>query len=167
MQPLVSNQSHRHRPTARRFRRTPGFTIVELLLTLAIFSILAGVGYSSYGTVLERNRNAAVVNDLTRIKFAIERFRSVNDELPTTLAAIGMDGMRDPWGHSYAYLNFETVHGNGQKRKDHDLVPINTEYDLYSKGPDGRSASALTAAISKDDIIVANDGAYIGRASEY
>lgn len=144
-----------------------GFTVVELLLTLAIFSILVGVGYSSYGTVLERNRTAAVVNDLTRIKFAIERFRTVNDELPGTLADVGMDGMRDPWGNPYDYLNFETVRGNGRKRKDHNLVPINTEYDLYSKGPDGRSTSPLTAAISKDDIIVANDGAYIGRASEY
>jgi len=163
----MSNQSHRHRPAVRRDRRTRGFTIVELLLTLAILSILVGVGYSSYGTVLERNRNAAVVNDLTRIKFAIERFRTVNDELPETLADIGMDGMRDPWGNPYAYLNFDTVNGNGQKRKDHNLVPINTEYDLYSKGPDGGSASPLTAAISKDDIIVANDGAYIGRASEY
>lgn len=144
-----------------------GFTVVELLLTLAIFSILVGVGYSSYGTVLERNRTAAVVNDLTRIKFAIERFRTANDELPGTLADVGMDGMRDPWGNPYDYLNFETVRGNGRKRKDHNLVPINTEYDLYSKGPDGRSTSPLTAAISKDDIIVANDGAYIGRASEY
>jgi general secretion pathway protein G len=144
-----------------------GFTVVELLLTLAIFSILAGAGYSSYATVLERNRTAAGINDLMRIKFAIERFRTANDELPETLAEIGMDGMRDPWGSGYEYLNFETVNGNGQKRKDHNLVPINSEYDLYSKGPDGRSASPLTAAISKDDIIVANDGAFFGCASDY
>ena len=167
MQPLAFFQSECHHLAVRRYRRTRGFTIVELLLTLAIFSILVGVGYSSYSTVLERNRTAAVVNDLTRIKFAIERFRAAEDELPESLAGIGMDGMRDPWGNAYAFLNFETVHGNGHKRKDHNLVPINTEYDLYSKGPDGRSASPLTAAISKDDIIVANDGAYIGRACDY
>jgi len=155
------------RVSRRRLRPRRGFTLVEMLLTLAIFAILVGVGYSSYGTVLERNRNAAVVNDLTRIKFAIERFRNVNDELPVSLAEIGMDGLRDPWGNAYEFLNFETVHGEGRKRKDRNLVPINSEYDLYSKGPDGRSTSALTAAISKDDIIVANDGAYIGRASGY
>ena len=47
------------------------------------------------------------------------------------------------------------------------MVPINTDFDLYSKGPDGKSATALTAKISQDDIIRANDGQYIGRASEY
>ena len=52
-------------------------------------------------------------------------------------------------------------------RKDKNLHPLNTDYDLYSKGPDGKSASALTAKISRDDIIRANDGAYVGLASEF
>jgi general secretion pathway protein G len=52
-------------------------------------------------------------------------------------------------------------------RKDRFLVPINTDYDLYSMGKDGRSSPPLTAKASRDDIIRANDGAYIGLASNY
>ncbi|MEE8106831.1 MAG: prepilin-type N-terminal cleavage/methylation domain-containing protein [Planctomycetota bacterium] len=57
--------------------------------------------------------------------------------------------------------------GVGQARKDHFLVPLNSDYDLYSKGPDGKSSPPLTAEASRDDIIRANDGAYFGLASDY
>jgi general secretion pathway protein G len=52
-------------------------------------------------------------------------------------------------------------------RKDKNLVPINSEYDLYSVGPDGRSVGPLTAKHSRDDIVMANDGRFIGVASDY
>jgi general secretion pathway protein G len=52
-------------------------------------------------------------------------------------------------------------------RKDRNLVPINTDYDLYSMGADGKSVPPLTAMASRDDIIRANDGQYIGLASRY
>jgi general secretion pathway protein G len=52
-------------------------------------------------------------------------------------------------------------------RKDKSLVPINTQFDLYSVGPDGQSRPPLTAAVSRDDVIMANDGAYIGPAASY
>jgi general secretion pathway protein G len=64
-------------------------------------------------------------------------------------------------------LSFEGIHGHGQQRKDRNLVPINSDYDLYSMGPDGRSVSPLTAQASRDDIIRANDGGFVGKASDY
>ena len=52
-------------------------------------------------------------------------------------------------------------------RKDKNLVPINTDFDLYSLGKDGLSAGPLTAKDSRDDIVRANNGAFIGRAEDY
>jgi general secretion pathway protein G len=52
-------------------------------------------------------------------------------------------------------------------RKDKNLVPINTQYDLYSMGADGQSVPPLTAKASRDDVVMANDGTYIGLASNY
>jgi general secretion pathway protein G len=57
--------------------------------------------------------------------------------------------------------------GLGKLRKDKNLVPINSDYDLYSKGPDGQSASPLTASISQDDIVRGRNGTFFGKASEY
>ena len=55
----------------------------------------------------------------------------------------------------------------GAARKDGNLVPINTNYDLCSFGKDGKSKAPLRAKDSHDDIIYANDGSYIGPASEF
>jgi general secretion pathway protein G len=55
----------------------------------------------------------------------------------------------------------------GIARKDRFLVPINSTYDLYSVGADGKSTGPLTASISHDDVIRANDGGYVGLASGY
>ena len=55
----------------------------------------------------------------------------------------------------------------GHARKDRFLVPINSDFDLYSMGKDGQSVSPLTAQKSHDDIIRANDGGYYGLASNF
>ena len=52
-------------------------------------------------------------------------------------------------------------------RKDRFLVPINSCYDLYSMGKDGQSVPPLTAKASWDDIVRANDGAFVGLAWQY
>jgi len=64
-------------------------------------------------------------------------------------------------------LNITTTNGKGKVRKDHNLVPLNSDYDLYSMGKDGKSVSPLTAKASRDDIVRANNGAFVGLASEY
>jgi general secretion pathway protein G len=55
----------------------------------------------------------------------------------------------------------------GKPRKDRFLVPINTDFDLYSMGKDGRSEQNLDAHYSRDDIVRANDGLFVGLAIEY
>jgi general secretion pathway protein G len=56
-----------------------------------------------------------------------------------------------------------TVAGlQGTLRKDRNLVPINSDYDLYSLGPDGETRPPLTAGPSRDDIARAADGSFVG-----
>ncbi len=52
-------------------------------------------------------------------------------------------------------------------RKDRFLVPINSDYDLYSMGPDGQTSEPLTVPLSRDDIVRASDGAYVGVAENF
>ena len=139
-----------------------------MMLTVVVAGILGTLAVSSYTRFVQTAKNASAISDLAKIKSLIDRYRlNNNDAVPSSLADINAAGMLDPWGHAYVFLNFSTVHGNGHKRKDRNLVPINSQYDLYSMGANGRSASPLTAAVSRDDLIVANDGAFIGLASDY
>jgi general secretion pathway protein G len=99
----------------------------------------------------------------------IEKYRADrnNMSLPDSLTDINYANYLDPYGNPYQYLNIQTSKGKGKCRKDKFVVPINTDYDLYSMGKDGQSQSPLTAKDSRDDIIRANDGAYIGPAYGY
>ncbi len=49
-------------------------------------------------------------------------------------------------------------------RKDRFLKPISTDYDLYSSGPDGISRDSLEHRESRDDVVRAINGDYIGLA---
>ena len=46
-------------------------------------------------------------------------------------------------------------------------MPLNSLYDLYSIGKDGKSVPPLTAKASWDDIIMANDGGFVGLAKDF
>ncbi|MFV2061167.1 MAG: prepilin-type cleavage/methylation domain-containing protein, partial [Gammaproteobacteria bacterium] len=55
----------------------------------------------------------------------------------------------------------------GKARKDLSMVPLNTDYDLYSRGKDGASTPPLSAPVSQDDVLRANNGGFIGLASKF
>lgn len=55
----------------------------------------------------------------------------------------------------------------GQARKDRNLVPINSDFDLFSAGRDRKTTGPLTAKASQDDIIRGSDGAFVGLGRDY
>lgn len=136
-------------------------------MTFAVAGLIAAIAIPSYTSYVQRARLSVAIADITRIALAIQKYDVQNAALPPDLAAVGCGNMLDPWGQHYFYLSFEGLKGHGGQRKDKNLVPINTFYDLYSAGPDGKTKGPLTARDSRDDIIRANDGVFIGPASDY
>lgn len=145
-----------------------GFTLIEVVLAIALLSLLASIAVPSYMGFAERGRVAQAISDMGRIQLAVERHRLNNsDEFPASLAEVQLDTLKDPWGRPYEYLNISLAKNQGELRKDKNLVPLNTDFDLYSKGPDGASQKPLNAEASRDDIVRANNGAYVGKAEDY
>jgi general secretion pathway protein G len=143
-----------------------GLTLIELLIIMAVLGTLVTIGLLLYGDVTEQAKVARAVADIATIGGDIDTFEVMNDRLPNDLVETGRGSLRDPWGNAYVYFSF-AVTPQGQWRKDHNLVPLNSSFDLYSKGKDGQSQPPLTAAASRDDIVRANDGNYVGLASRY
>jgi general secretion pathway protein G len=150
----------------RRKQSHQGFTVVELMITVAIMGILASFAGLAFAAYREKVQVSRVVEDIRAIQDAITTFQILEGRLPADLAEVRCDSLRDAWGNPYQYTNFETE-PKGKWRKDKFLVPINSAYDLWSMGPDGRSVPPLTAKFSHDDIIRANDGLFIGKATRY
>lgn len=144
-------------------------TLIELLIVMAIATVIAAVAVPMYRNYVFETQVRTVIGEIKLTEARIERFRTENYRLPDSLAELGHGSMRDPWGNAYAYLNIVAGGAGvtGQVRKDKNLVPINSDYDLYSPGLDGISKPPLTAQPSKDDIVRAGDGGFVGLANQY
>jgi len=146
-----------------------GFGLLDLMVTVVIASMLATLAVPAYDRAVRRAQIAKAVGDINSLSLAIEQFRLNNeDQMPAALSDLGIAIPLDPWGRPYAYLNIQTAPpGNGSLRKDGKLNPLNSDFDLYSRGKDGVSKFPLNAKESRDDIVRANDGAFVGLAEDY
>ena len=162
--PCPTAATVRQPATARRYR---GFTVIEIVLVVAILAVAAAVALPAYANYRERVRIAQAVIDIKGIEAQINSYAIENRALPASLSDVGRGGMLDPWGNPYQYTNLETAKGKGSARKNKNLVPINSDFDVYSNGKDGDSAPPLTAKASRDDIVRASDGRFVGLASDY
>ena len=145
--------------------RQRGVTLLELMVVAAAIVMLSVFAIPAFTSYVERSRASRAIGDIGSISLQLYRWQLNTQTFPATLADAGI-AMTDPWGRAYAYTRVEGSPDN-DLRKDHNLHPINTDFDLYSVGPDGNSQKPLTAAASRDDIIRANNGAYIGVAANY
>ncbi|MEE8494239.1 MAG: prepilin-type N-terminal cleavage/methylation domain-containing protein [Nitrospirales bacterium] len=145
-----------------------GFTLIEVLIVIAMIATLTAIGIPVYATALGRARVTMAIADVHTFDREIQVYQLFNGRPPATLAAIGRANWRDPYGNPYEYLNIiNGGPGLGKVRKDQNLVPLNADYDLYSKGQDGKSQPPLTAKVSYDDIVRANNGGFVDLASKY
>ena len=143
-----------------------GFTLLELMIVIAIVGTLTAIVVPVVTAYTSNVRSNAAIEDLRMIQGEIIVFQVGYGRLPKDLSEMNLDKIKDPWGNPYQYNNLSLV-PKGKWRKDKFLVPINSGFDLWSMGPDGRSVPPLTAKHSRDDIIRANDGRYFGKAAAY
>jgi len=140
--------------------------LIEVCMVVAIIGTLAAIAIPSMFHYIHKARVARTIAELQSIEHSLISYSLSNGGFPESLEPIGCAGMTDCWGNPYQYTR---VAGNppGKLRKDKSMVPVNTDFDLYSKGKDGKSVSPFTAKASRDDVVRANNGGYFGLVEYY
>ena len=138
--------------------------MVELLAVVAIVGMLSALGLPKLHQTVELARITRAIGDIGAIQIDL----MAADTLPDDLGGIGRAGMLDPWGRPYVYNKFPPNRNVPPgARRDRFLVPINSEFDLFSVGKDGDSNPPLQSGPSRDDIVRGNDGGFIGLATKF
>lgn len=166
---VTARREIRSAGSPRSVRRQSAFSLTELMVVLALIGALAAIAIPNYMDYRNRAKVATAISDINSIASALALYNKDNRTYPASLAALGINLPTDPWGHAYQYLaiDVDPAPNTGQKRKDKNLNPLNSDFDLYSMGPDGQTQKQLTAAKARDDIVRADNGRFIDVASKH
>ena len=144
-----------------------GYSLVELIIAMGVILIIAGIAVPALVQAINNARLARCVGDIRSIGNEVTAAGFTTGNYPTMISEVGMGDMQDPWHNDYVYVNLRDPANAGRGRTDRFGVPINNNFDLYSPGADKISATSIVAAPSRDDVIWANDGAWMGLASQF
>jgi general secretion pathway protein G len=139
------------------------------MIGVALVVILAAVAIPSYKSYIERCDSTKAIAMLEVMTIAIEDYRLTNHVYPSSLDLVGYDSTLDPWDVPFRYLWIEDNPDGSiitKQRKNRWDNPVNTDFDLYSMGPDGQSQLPFTDVQARDDIVRAYDGTYFGSVSD-
>ncbi len=137
------------------------------MVVVAITGTLASIATPYYFGYIELARVNRAISEIMGIDIGVTTFMSENGRFPNTLIEAGLGNPVDPWGNLYVYYPMNNVPPGVKIRKNKSLHPVSTDFDLYSMGKDGKSVAPFTAKASQDDIVRANDGAFVGLVANY
>ncbi len=104
-------------PGRRGFGDNRAFTLLELLIVMAIMVTLAAMGIPAFGDALQSAYVGRAIGDIRTLQTEITRYEVQLGKLPDVLQDVGTTDLLDPWGNPYQYLNFDNVQGQGQKKR--------------------------------------------------
>jgi general secretion pathway protein G len=144
-----------------------GFTLLELMIVVAIIAVLAMVASAQYSAYIDRVKVDQAKADIYGLALAVQRYYTQTFKYPPDLAAVGSGSKLDPWGQPYHYTDLSGNGSKGKARKDHKLNPLNSDYDLFSAGKDGVFQTQIDQKSSQDDVIRARDGGFVDLAERF
>jgi type II secretion system protein G len=135
---------------------TAAFTLLELLVAMAIMAILTVIGLRSFGSVQQKARDSRRKQDLQSISKALEiyynDFKHYPDSTEGQISACGVDATQAcSWGETWQNSSNQTLY---MTKLPAD--PGGSQY-FYLAGEDGKSYSLFAYLENGEDEAVAKD----------
>lgn len=132
-----------------------GFTLIELIVVVAIIGVLAVMAIPAYNDYINKTKNASAIGDIRTLSTEISAYYMDRGSNPSGLDKINRGGFLDPWKYEYVYKPTPEL-------MDKIGLPLNTDFDVYSTGSDGKNETFGGDPTNDNDIVRANDGAFVG-----
>jgi len=114
-----------------------GFTLVEILLVVAILGILAGVAVTKLSGRTKAASIAATRTSISAVGTAIDAYEVDNGIYPQSLLNLQTKGNENNWNGPYMKSPPKDAWGN-----DFSYSVQGDSYKLISAGPDGQAGSS-------------------------
>ncbi|GAA5317384.1 MAG: hypothetical protein AseanaTS_25890 [Candidatus Pelagadaptatus aseana] len=111
-------------------KNTLGYSLLEMVITLAVAAILLSIGLPSFTEQIEEQRNEQVINRLYTI-LQQTRHRAVSQKQPTTLCKTAdFSTCGGDWGQGILIFTDQNLDG---RRDDNETIHL-TVNDLFDEG---------------------------------
>lgn len=126
----------------RKMMQSKGFTLIELMIVVAIIGILAAIAIPNYMNYQCKAKQSEAKTNLGAIRTSQEAFRAENDAFTTDLGAIGFTIEGD---HIYNYnMTFANSTNFTAQAETSDLNGNQDTWEMYANGTQENLSNACS-----------------------
>ena len=132
----------RHPAPDRLEHNNEGFTLIELVLVVAIVGILSTLAIPNYIGFLDKARMARTVAEMNAISKDILGYAYATGQYPDNLAQAGWSQRLDRWGNPYQYLRIDCT----------NPLPLYGRLDNIEPSHTGSEGLVLPASVARPHV---------------